>query len=248
VRLPDRKQEQVIDFAHANGMLVSSHYLYPAAASGVDATEHMGGTSRFGFSAKQSLRNVAYQDVIAILTQTGITLTPTLSLQVGLAALTRHRPDLLDDYRYQAFYSEDERTDFKERFVQGYFSGMSDADLDAALERHRKELRQIVTGGGRITAGSDAPIVPYGLSLLTELLSMSGAEGLTNAEALMSATSWAADAMGTGDQLGRIEPGMLADMIIVDGDPLSRIEDILRVEQVISAGRVFDVQDLARKQ
>jgi imidazolonepropionase-like amidohydrolase len=77
---------------------------------------------------------------------------------------------------------------------------------------------------------------------------MSGAEGLTNAEALMSATSWAADAMGTGDQLGRIEPGMLADIIIVDGDPLSRIEDILRVEQVISAGRVFDVQDLARKQ
>ena len=246
VRLPDRKQEQVINFAHRNGMLVSSHYLYPAAAFGVDATEHMGGTSRFGFSNKQSLRNVAYQDVISILTQTGITLSPTLSLQVGLAALDRHQPELLDDYRYQAFYSEAERTDFKKRFVQGYFGGMSDAELDAALERHRKELRQIVTGGGRITAGSDAPIVPYGLSLLTELLSMSGAEGLTHAEALMSATSWAADAMGVGDQLGRIEPGMLADIIIVNGDPLSRIQDIFNIEQVISAGRVFGVQELTR--
>ena len=244
VRLPDREQQKVIEFAHDHGIPVSSHYLYPATAYGADAVEHLGGTNRFGFSSKQSLGNIAYQDVIALLAETGTTLTPTLSLQVGMAVLGRQQPELLSDSRYLAFSGEAERADFQAGFLDAYFGSWSDAQLEASLERHRGELKSIVSAGGRVTSGSDSPFVPYGLSLLTELLASTGVNGLTAQQALMSATAWAADAMNVGDQLGRIRVGMLADIIIVSGDPLDRIEDTLHVTGVVSAGRYFSLAEL----
>ena len=63
VRLDDRLQKQVIDFAHANGMPVTSHEIYPAVASGADGVEHIRGTSRRGYSPKVTALNRSYQDV-----------------------------------------------------------------------------------------------------------------------------------------------------------------------------------------
>jgi len=244
VRLPDRSQQTIIEFAAVHGLGFSSHDIYPAVAYGASAVEHIGGTTRTGFSDKQSLLNVPYQDVIALLSETGMTLTPTLSLQVGLAALARSNPGLMDDYRYQAFFDEAERSAFKSGFLDAYFGKWDDPTITAALERHRKELKNLVQAGARVTAGTDSPFVPFGLSLITELLSSTGENGLTEAQALLSGTAWAAEAMGAGDQLGRIEEGYLADLIIVRGDPLQHIGDLLKVSDVISAGRHFTVTEL----
>ena len=52
VRLPDRLQKQIVEFAHAQNRPVTSHELYPAVAYGIDGIEHLGGTSRRGYSPK----------------------------------------------------------------------------------------------------------------------------------------------------------------------------------------------------
>ena len=62
--------------------------------------------------------------------------------------------------------------------------------------------------------------------------------GISNARALQTATSQSADAMGAGDQLGRLLPGYLADVLIVNGDPLTQIEDIRQTNTVIKSGFV----------
>ena len=94
-----------------------------------------------------------------------------------------------------------------------------------------------------MTAGTDAPINPYGLSLLMELEQyVSG--GLTPLEALRTATSVSADAIGMGADLGTIEPGKLADLDIVDGNPLTNIKDLRRVKRVIKGGEAFDLEML----
>ena len=54
VRLPDRLQKRIVDFAHAQNKPVTSHELYPAVAFGIDGVEHLSGTSRRGYSPKLS--------------------------------------------------------------------------------------------------------------------------------------------------------------------------------------------------
>ena len=92
-------------------------------------------------------------------------------------------------------------------------------------------------------AGTDSPIFPHGLALVIELQAYVGA-GLTPAAALRTATSNAARAAGATDLVGRIEAGFLADLVIVDGDPLARMTDLLNVAGVMLNGRYLRIEDL----
>ena len=88
VRLPDLLQKRVIEGAHRAGMPVTSHEIYPAVAYGADGVEHIRGTSRRGFSPKMSELRRSYQDVIQLLTASGMTITPTIGIQGGNQLLT----------------------------------------------------------------------------------------------------------------------------------------------------------------
>jgi imidazolonepropionase-like amidohydrolase len=57
----------------------------------------------------------------------------------------------------------------------------------------------------------------------------------------------AAEALGVGDELGSLEPGMLADMVVVEGDPLRDIRDARRVKLVIKNGEVYTLDDLLQR-
>jgi imidazolonepropionase-like amidohydrolase len=68
--------------------------------------------------------------------------------------------------------------------------------------------------------------------------------GLTPADAIRTATSVPAEAMGLGADLGTIERGKLADLVIVDGNPLTTITDIRRTRTVVKDGVVYQVEAL----
>jgi imidazolonepropionase-like amidohydrolase len=87
-----------------------------------------------------------------------------------------------------------------------------------------------------IVAGTDAPA---GFSLHRELEDYVTA-GLTAPEALRAATLVPAQVMHRDKDLGTIAPGKLADLILVDGDPASRISDIRRVVLTVKAGVMID--------
>ena len=53
-----------------------------------------------------------------------------------------------------------------------------------------------------------------------------------------------AEAMGVGADLGSIEPGKLADLTFIDGDPLQNVKDLRHVQRVIKDGNVYDVSSL----
>ena len=101
VRLPDILQKRIIEFAHQNGMPVTSHELYPAVAFGADGVEHIRGTSRRGYSPKVTGLNYSYRDVIDLLAASKMTITPTINIQSGAFALTASRtPEIVDDARF----------------------------------------------------------------------------------------------------------------------------------------------------
>jgi imidazolonepropionase-like amidohydrolase len=63
--------------------------------------------------------------------------------------------------------------------------------------------------------------------------------------AIVSATSLAAESMGLGDAVGSIAPGMEADLVAVDGDPLQDITALRRVVFVMKAGKVYKYAPLS---
>ena len=97
--------------------------------------------------------------------------------------------------------------------------------------------------GGLVTAGSDAPAVPYGLGLHAELALLREA-GLANDQVLRLATANAALALGLERDLGTLEVGKLADFVVLTGDPLTRIADSLRIEAVVKGGVWLERQEL----
>ena len=89
--------------------------------------------------------------------------------------------------------------------------------------------------GGRIALGTDFPY-QEGSTMPVEEMQLLLDAGLTPAEVLVAATRNGAFAIGKDAELGTLEPGKLADIIIVDGDPLSDLAALHNVRVVIHAG------------
>ena len=106
---------------------------------------------------------------------------------------------------------------------------------DAAAAEHRASFQKALSAGVKMALGSD--ISPMRESALLEL-GLWVKCGATPWQALTAATKNAAEMCGVGPELGTVEPGKLADLIVVDGNPLDNIENIRNLELVIKEGRV----------
>lgn len=100
-------------------------------------------------------------------------------------------------------------------------------------------LGQLVKAGGNVVTGTDAPAVLPGMSLHREMEFLV-ALGLSPMQAIMAATKVGADYLGKVKELGTVEKGKLADVIIVDGDPLKDITQTRRIDTVIKDGEIVD--------
>ncbi|MEV0347020.1 amidohydrolase family protein [Nonomuraea sp. NPDC050680] len=239
VRLPVIWHKEVIDWAHRQGKPVSSHYHYPAIAMGGDQTEHVGATNRFGYSRTVTNVGSAYSDVIAMFNASKMARTPTLFTS---SALYRDDTSLVTDERVRRLYPN-----WRMAQLQATVTTAQTADPTAVrvirtnLANQVAQLTAMIRGGGVVTAGTDAPIDHLGISLHMNLRAMVK-YGLTPRETLTAATSTSGAYLGL--PLGRIAKGMYADLAIIDGDPLSRIEDAANVTAVVVGGRHHTIEQL----
>lgn len=119
------------------------------------------------------------------------------------------------------------------------------ASLEGAYRNLRKMLARMNAEGVTLLAGSHAPIplIPHGYGLHQELARLSEA-GLGPAEALRTATLHPARIMGRLDELGTVEEGKLADLVLLDADPLEDIRHTREIRAVVMDGRLLDRQAL----
>jgi imidazolonepropionase-like amidohydrolase len=103
------------------------------------------------------------------------------------------------------------------------------------VEIHQASFRRAVDAGVKVAMGTDCPVSPHGTNL-EELELMVKHGGMSASDALVAATSSAAELMGLADELGTIEPGKRADLVVVDGDPFELGSLADRVEQVWQDG------------
>ena len=104
------------------------------------------------------------------------------------------------------------------------------------IEAHLDSYRRAAAAGVRVAMGTDTPCSPHG-SNLGELRLMAARGAMSPAQALVAATSSAAELLGLGDELGTLEPDKRADFVVVRGDALNFDELEGRVEQVWQDGR-----------
>jgi len=240
VRLPNSFQKKFAEGAHSLGIPITSHELFPAVMYNVDDLEHIAGTSRRGYSLILDANFRSYEDVVKLISLSGMNVTPTLSLRSGFSRMASQYDELLNDDRMRKFLSGEELKELTDETLREESSRTlrSDENFKALLQT----VKNIFDLGGRITSGTDAPFATYGASLHTELWILVQA-GLTPFHALQTATINAAQNVGVGKDLGSIEPGKLADIIIVDGDPLNRIQDAMKVKEVVKDGVIYHVNE-----
>ena len=105
----------------------------------------------------------------------------------------------------------------------------------AVVEIHRSAFRHAVEAGVRIAMGTDSGVTPHGRNLRELALMADG--GMRPAAVLEATTRSAAQLLGVDGERGTIEPGKLADLVVVSGDPYDFTDLGERVESVWKAGR-----------
>ncbi len=105
----------------------------------------------------------------------------------------------------------------------------------AVVDTHRAAVRRAVEAGVRVAMGTDSGVTPHGRNL-RELVLMAEL-GMTPGQVLEATTRSAARLLGVDQDRGTIEPGKLADLVLVDGDPYAFDTLSARISSVWMAGR-----------
>ena len=97
-------------------------------------------------------------------------------------------------------------------------------------------FRRALKEGVRIAFGTDADVCPHG-SQWQSMANMAK-NGMRTLAILRAATSVDAQLLGVGDTLGALEPGKIADVVAIAGDPTADIRNVQSVKLVMKAGEI----------
>jgi imidazolonepropionase-like amidohydrolase len=130
-----------------------------------------------------------------------------------------------------------------ELFLNAGVDGLDPGEAHARLEHSLAILRALHAAGVPIVAGTDEGVPGHSLHREIELYVEAG---LTPLEAIRAATAVPARVMGMEGEVGTIEVGKRADLVVLGGNPLETIANIRAVRSVISQGRMYDCGQLWR--
>ena len=103
------------------------------------------------------------------------------------------------------------------------------------IDRHTEAIRHVIEAGVRVAMGTESGVTPHGNNLRE--LDLMHQLGMAPPAVLEATTRSAAQLRGVADQRGTIEPGKLADLVIVDGDPYDFATLRERISAVYLGGR-----------
>jgi Amidohydrolase family len=219
--------------------------LMPTTEGGIDFKLNMTHAID-GYSGLEHSLPIApiYEDVVRLFNTTQITYTPTLIVAYGGPwaenyFYTRHNP--LDDQKMLHFtpYEELEaKASRRARTGPPWSSGAGwFRDEEHVFPKHAVFLKDLVEAGGRIGVGGHGQL--HGIGYHWEVWAMQSG-GMSEHDALRAATILGAEAIGFGDDVGSLSAGKLADIIVLDADPLQDIRNTNTIRYVMRNGRLYD--------
>ena len=234
--------------AHARGKRLTGHVVSASPAlfleAGQDGIDHgfppsldsLPREERMAFWRALAQRDVGVVPTLAVVTES---VFPPLSYFRALVSDSSPAVHPLRPY-LAAFLVQDWREQVEEVSPQRvqYFRGAWPVVL-----KHVREMRE---AGVRLMAGSDVAVLNVfpGGSLHEELRLLVDSVGMSPLEALASATRKPAEWLGLADSVGTIAPGKVADLVLLDANPLASIANTRRISAVVLRGKLFRRGDL----
>ncbi len=253
----------IVEEAHRAGIPVVGHRLDARenAEFGMDFIEHTSPVAIATITDREKFRQLregkildphylmdpaAFPDLIQKLVKSKVYFNPTLS--GGWRAANGRQKEYAKEVR--EYFSQPGLQYVPPELVQKYFNDFEMLDrlspdeariLEEGYKKVQQFLREFVKAGGKLLAGVDSANtgVP-GLGIHQEMELMVDA-GISPMDALKSATINEAELMRKEKDLGTVEAGKLADLVVLGGDPLAQISNTRKVETVIMDGKTIDI-------
>jgi len=236
----------IIEEANRAGVAVVGHSenMRTAAGLGLNYMEHtdtvgraileeMGVAPEQGASPESMMDTRLFDPLVKLMVEQGVYANPTLFVRWG--ASTPRAREWADAARELI---QDPGLAFVPATVrEPWTRPRGRADIQG-FTKVAEFLRRFVEAGGKIAAGTDSGYMP-GLSLHYEMQMMVDI-GMSPMQAIQGATLWGAESIGQAADLGSLEAGKLADITVVEGNPIDDISATRNVRMVIKDGNIMD--------
>ena len=180
-----------------------------------------------------------YKDVLQLFATSGTTYTPTLLVQYGGPWAENwwyEHHDIFSDPKLTRF------TPFSELERRGLRRPQWFRESEYSFKLFAEQARKIVEAGGRVGLGGHGQL--QGLGVHWELWTIASG-GMKPMDVLRVATIHGAESIGLQRHVGSVEAGKLADILVLDGNPLDDIRNTNTIRMVVKNGRVYDGDTLA---
>jgi Tol biopolymer transport system component len=179
-----------------------------------------------------------YKDAVQLFAKSGTTYTPTLIVQYG--------GPMAENYWYTHYdIHADEKlarfTPHTELDRRGLRRPAWFAESQYSFKQYAQQLKKIVEAGGRVGLGGHGQL--QGLGVHWELWNIASG-GMANHDVLRVGTIYGAEAIGVGKDLGSLEVGKLADLQVLERNPLEDIRNTNSLRFVMKNGRLYDANTL----
>lgn len=234
VGLTETDYRAIVQEAHRHGVKVHAHLYKPGAIqaalnAGVDVFQHVG-----------SGRNPRYDDdLVSAIAHRNIPVVQTLSHRIWVYPATVAFPERLDDPVHRQDMPRDIWTEVMDSFK--YFHRLPYFEEIGRETRNAKaNAAHFVEAGAVIGVGTDAasPLNFHSDAIWFEMRALVDI-GMSPLQVISAATLTNAQILSQSDELGTVEPGKLADLIVVDGNPLQGLDVLRNIEFVMKGGEIW---------